>query len=191
MRSTPPQITLVKGTEKERQTQEQLLRLFERYPLDKWRYTEKVRIEEGVIPHSHPVLTLNTRHIDDPEQLLGTYIHEQIHWFCSLAEKNEQLWLAMEEFREMYPGLPVKLPEGCGDEISNYLHFPVNYLECLGLSELLGATEARKVIGRITHYTKIYELVLKDNQRIGEVITRYGLIPPERPPKKKVFIEVT
>ncbi|HYX49972.1 MAG TPA: hypothetical protein VE843_09545, partial [Ktedonobacteraceae bacterium] len=58
--STLPEIVLVKVTEREWKTQEMLLSLFERYALDKWRYTEKVRIEQGVISHSHPVLTLNT-----------------------------------------------------------------------------------------------------------------------------------
>src|SRR5215472_9783943 len=131
--STLPEIALVKGTERERKTQEMLLSLFERYALDKWRYTEKVRIEGRVIPHSHPVLTLNTRHIDDEELLLGTYIHEQLHWFLVLVEKFGNGKRAAKVFREMYPDLPVKLPEGCGSEASNYLHVMVNYLEYCGL----------------------------------------------------------
>ena len=62
--SIPPTVGLVKETDREQQTKEQFLRLFDLYPLNKWRYTEQVQIEEMAIPHSHPVLTLNTRHMD-------------------------------------------------------------------------------------------------------------------------------
>lgn len=188
--SIPPEIILVKSTEKEQQVREQLLRLFERYPLDKWLYTAKVQIEEGAIPHSHPVLTLGTRHISDPRQLLGIYIHEQLHWFLMLAEKFERAKRARDEFRRMYPVLSVKLPEGSGSAFSNYLHIQVNYLEYLGLIELLGAGEARSIIERITtHYTKIYALVLQDNECIGEIMARHNLIPTDNPPQTKSFID--
>ncbi|HKF38391.1 MAG TPA: hypothetical protein VKB35_15955 [Ktedonobacteraceae bacterium] len=187
--SIPPEIILVKDSAKEQQTREQLLRLFERYRLDKWRYTSKIQIEERAIPHSHPVLTLGTQHVNDPGQLLGTYIHEQMHWFLMLAEKFEHAKRARDEFRRMYPVLPVKLPEGCGSAFSNYLHIQINYLEYLGLIELLGAGEGRSVVERITtHYTKIYTLVLQDNERIGKVMTRHNLIPMDSPPQTKSFI---
>lgn len=188
--STSPEILLVKGTENERKTREQCLRLFEQYALDKWFYTERMHIEEGAIPHSHPILTLGTHYMHDTEQLLGAYIHEQIHWFCVLEEKFEPLKHAMETFRESYTDLPISLPEGCGNAFSNYLHIVVCYLEYRGLVELLGAQEAGRVIGRITHYTKIYEIITKDGERIGEVITANGLLPEERPPEEKPFVEV-
>ncbi len=188
--STPPEILLVKGTENERKTREQFLRLFEQYALDKWLYTERMQIEEGAIPHSHPILTFGTQYLHDTEQLLGAYIHEQIHWFCVLEEKFEQLKRVMETFRKWYTDLPISLPEGCGNAHANYLHIVVCYLEYRGLVELLGTQAARKVIGRITHYTKIYELILKDGERIGEVITANNLLPGEKPPEEKSFVEV-
>ena len=188
-RSIPPTITLMKGTSREQQTKEQLLRLFEQYPLDKWRYTERVHIQEGAIPHSHPVLTLNTRHQDDHEQLLGTYLHEQLHWYCTLVEKFEAAKQAMDKFCEFYPDLPVVQPEGCGSAYSNYLHILVNALEYLGLGELLGTKEARKALERKTYYTRIYELVLKEYDQISEVIGRYGLFPPVKPPEEKSFMD--
>ena len=39
------------------------------------------RIETGVIPHSHPVLTLNTQYIDRDTLQIATFVHEQLHWF--------------------------------------------------------------------------------------------------------------
>lgn len=58
--SRVPEITLVNGTPREQQTKDQLLQLLEQYSLDKWLYTEQVQIKERTIPHSHPILTLNT-----------------------------------------------------------------------------------------------------------------------------------
>ncbi len=89
----------------------------------------------------------------------------------------------------MYPDLPTKRPEGCGSERSNYLHIQVNYLEYRGLSDLLGAEKARGVIERIPHYTAIYALVLNDYARINAVMTQHGMIPAERPPEIKRFVE--
>jgi hypothetical protein len=38
-------------------------------------------IKERAIPHSHPVLTLNTRNLDSDDQLLSAFLHEQLHWY--------------------------------------------------------------------------------------------------------------
>lgn len=190
-RSTLPTITLVIGNQREQQTKNQLLHLFEQYQLDKWLYTEQVRIEQGAIPHSHPILTLNTLNTDDVALLLGTYIHEQIHWFCVLTEKIEATEQAIKEFRLLYPSLPVGYPLGCDSEFSNYLHIIVNELEYQGLIELLGAEKARAAFERKAYYVKIYELVVREHEQIAAMLTHYDLILPEMPPKEKVFVEVS
>lgn len=188
--SAPIAITLAKGTVAEQQTREQLLDLLPRYPLDKWRYTEQVRIEEGVIPHSHPILTLNTQYLRDTDHLLTDYIHEQLHWFTLLEGKSQATGRAIEAFRQMYSDLPVKRPEGCGSEFSNYLHVLVCYLEYLGLGELLGADRAREVVGQKRYYTRVYQLALNETARIGEVVRRSDALPAPRPPERKVFRHV-
>ena len=172
---------------------EQLLDLFDRYPLDKWLYTEAVRIEEGVVPHSHPILTLSpqtrgTDYLADSERLLGTYLHEQLHWFLLLEDKVEASKSASAEFRSLYPDLPTERPEGCGSDRSNYLHIQVNYLEYRALRELLGEAEAKAVIARVPYYTAVYALVLRDYEQIGKLMTRYDLIPDEQPPEFKRFV---
>ena len=64
------EISLKNNSQSEIQTKEQLQRLLKTYDLSKWIFTKSVVIEENVIPHSHPVLTLSTRHIKDDELLL-------------------------------------------------------------------------------------------------------------------------
>jgi hypothetical protein len=53
-------ITCVNETPPEIATAERLRALLARYDLRRWRFTDHVRIEDSVIPHSHPVLTLST-----------------------------------------------------------------------------------------------------------------------------------
>lgn len=186
-RSTPVTIDVSDGTADEQQTRELLLHLFNEYPLDKWRYTEAIRIEAGVIPHSHPILTLNTQHKNHPEQLLTDYLHEQLHWFSLLDSKSSVPGQAIAEIRAIYPNLPIALPQGCGSASSNYLHVLICYLEYSGLCELLGVERARAILGQKRYYTAIYAIVLDDTARIAEIVERYGEIPPERPPANKTF----
>ncbi|MCR9212184.1 MAG: hypothetical protein NXI13_00590 [Proteobacteria bacterium] len=61
-----------------------LFKLHDRYDLSRWEYTKKVRIAPYEIPHSHPILTLNSQYAIGPgadeDLILATYIHEQLHW---------------------------------------------------------------------------------------------------------------
>jgi hypothetical protein len=43
-------------------------------------FTQTIVVEKGVIPHSHPILTLNTR-VTDERLILQTLVHEQLHWY--------------------------------------------------------------------------------------------------------------
>lgn len=48
--------------------------------MQRWIRTRDVVVEEKAIPHSHPVLTLNTQYLKNDNALLATFIHEQFHW---------------------------------------------------------------------------------------------------------------
>src|SRR5881397_3222002 len=70
------EIALKHGTPNEARTRDQLQRLLVTYDLSPWFYTKSVVIDERAIPFSHPVLTLHTRHANDDELLLSTFLHE-------------------------------------------------------------------------------------------------------------------
>lgn len=164
-------------TEAERATGAQLLALLARYDLSRWRFTSAVVIERGVIPHSHRILTLNTRHLDDDGLLLATYLHEQLHWF---AETHfEGAMRAIEELRPRYPQPPVGYPDGAEDEFSSYAHYIVCYLEWQALLDVVGAAEAGRIFTfwRVDHYRAIYAAVMDDIEAIGEIITRCVGLP--------------
>jgi hypothetical protein len=170
-------ITLVHDDEPSRATRDQLLRLAAAYPLERWLFTTEVRIEGGVIPHSHPVLTLSTRHVKDDELLLATFVHEQLHWWIS--SRREGTEKAIAELRRLFPTVPVGYPEGGEDERSSYSHLLLCALERQALRELVGELRADQVIDFWTrdHYTWIYKTVRERGFEIGKILRAQGLQP--------------
>lgn len=173
----PPelQIRLEHGSEAEALTRDQLLRLVREYDVGRWLFTRTIRIDERQIPHSHPVLTLHTRHLGDDMHLLSTFIHEQFHWF--VAERDAQRDSAIGEFRAKWPEVPVGDGRGARDEFSTYLHLIVCDMELQGMERLVGRDRAVATLDGITHYRWIYDRVLSD-PAVREVTRRWGFIVP-------------
>ena len=170
------EITLANGTTAEQQTKAQLEKLLAKYDVSKWVFTRKINIEKGQIPHSDPVLTLNTRHLDRDDLLLSTFLHEQMHWF--LASKEEATAAAVAELRQMYPSIPLGFPQGSNDEQGNYEHLIVTFLEYQADKALLGPAQAKNVMAYWSgdHYTWIYKKVLADEARIRAVLQKHALL---------------
>lgn len=174
-------ITLAQGSGDEARAKEQLERLLARHDLSRWIFTRAVVIDEKTrIPHSHPKLTLNTRHLLDDELLLSTFVHEQAHWL--VVQRGKDAEAAMKELRVLFPKIPVGYPEGARGERSNYIHLIVIYLEYRALRELLGELRARQVMEFWTHdhYTWIYKTVLERPRDIGNIAFKHKLVPLPR-----------
>ena len=173
-------ISLAHGSQAEQQTKDQLQRLLAAYDLSKWIFTRSIIIDEQAIPHSHPTLTLHTRHLKDDELLLSTFVHEQLHWF--IMQKDKDAEAAMKELRVLFPKIPVGFPEGSNDETGNYEHLLVVYLEYRADRELLGELKARQVMNfwATDHYTWIYKTVLERTRDVGNIAFKYKLIPAPR-----------
>jgi hypothetical protein len=92
----------------------------------------------GKLPHGHPVLTLHTRHQEDDELLLSTYVHEQVHWL--IEGRKSEAEAAMQDLRQIYPRIPVGCPEGSTE--GYYEHLLVVYLEFWVNQTLLGELAA-------------------------------------------------
>ena len=101
---TKAKITFVE--EEKEKAREQLRRLLTNYVLDPWIFTQRVKIETGVDPYSHPILTLNTDYLDNNEMQLSVFLHEQAHWFVSRSvphrapEDGEEVAI-IRELRQM------------------------------------------------------------------------------------------
>lgn len=178
-RETKLKIALIKGTSPEQATKQQLLNLIQKYDISKWIYTDSIHVEDGmnVIPHSHPVLTLNTRHIKDDELLLATFIHEQFHWYLDLMPKESKA--IYQELIKIFPQVPNTFPAANSDKESTYYHLVVCALEYISLKELLGELKARQLIDfwATDHYTWIYRTVLDQTQVINKVLKKHQLLP--------------
>src|SRR5262249_41578681 len=124
-------------------TKAQLERLIAAHDLRQWTFTREVIIDEKSIPHSHPVLTLHTRHLKQDDELLSTYLHEQLHWF--FTRHPEQTKAAEKELMEMYPKVPAGYPEGANDTESTYLHLLVCRLEQQADRAVLGEQRTAEV----------------------------------------------
>jgi hypothetical protein len=174
------EIRLKNNDAREQQTKLQLERLLATYDVSKWMFTRTILIESGfnVIPHSHPVLTLSTRHLKDDELLLSTFVHEQLHWF--LVQRDKDTESALKEIRVMFPKVPGGGPEGARDEQSTYLHLLVCSLEYMANRELLGELRTKQVMDFWSgdHYTWIYKTVVERRRDIAQILFKYKLTPP-------------
>jgi hypothetical protein len=170
-------ISLKSGSPGEIRTRDQLQRLLTTSDLSKWIFTKSILIDEKAIPHSHPILTLHTRHLKDDDLLLSTFVHEQLHWF--LVQKNKETNEAMKDLRALFPKVPVAFPDGAGDEESTYLHLLVNYLEYRADREILGELRTKQVMDFWSgdHYTWVYKTVLERTRDIGGIAFKHKLIP--------------
>jgi hypothetical protein len=171
------EIKLVHGTLPEQKTRTQLQSLMAKYDLSRWLFTHEINIESQEIPHSHPVLTLNTRHLNQDDLLLSTFIHEQLHWFLDTHENATAA--AVAELRVMYPKIPVGYPDGSNDIEGNYEHMIVISLEYQALKTLLGQPKANEVMVYWSedHYKWLYKKALVDQALLGALVAKYGLIP--------------
>ena len=167
-------IQLAHNSEREIVTEKQLARLLTSYDLHKYTFTHNVIIDERSIPHSHPVLTLHKRHLKSDDQLLSTYVHEQIHWF--LEQHLEQTQAAENDLRKIYTKVP-GFPDGSDDEEGTYLHLITCYLEMQADRELMGPERTSAVMnfGAGDHYRWIYKTVIQDEENIHKVIEQEKL----------------
>jgi hypothetical protein len=166
-------IDLAHNTEREQRTKTQLEHVLTSYDLRKYTFTSRVMIEERAINHAFPVLTLNARFADSPDELLSSYVHEQLHWHLRHHDKQQRD--AVNELQRLYPSAPVGLPEGAETLFSTYGHIVDCYLEIQADRQLIGPERTDAVIRDKGHYTWIYETVLRDEPRIAALVARHAL----------------
>ena len=166
-------IDLAQGSERERQTKTRLEQVIASYDLRRYTFTREVMIEERAINHAFPVLTLNARFANSSDELLSSYLHEQLHWY--LREHNSQQQQTIGELRRMYPNAPVGMPEGAETAYSTYGHLVDCYLEIQADRELIGPNRTDEVIKNKPWYTWIYSTILRDEAKISGVAQEHGL----------------
>jgi hypothetical protein len=80
-------------------------RLIDEHDISNWMFTDRIVVDrEARIPHSHPVLTINTNYRDEDNEILGYIFHEQLHWL--VLSNQSALGAAIREMRDRYPNAP-------------------------------------------------------------------------------------
>jgi hypothetical protein len=157
-------------------TIECIKRLRKQYDICRFEYTNHLRVAPTEMPHSHPVLTLNTQ-LNNPEEILCEYLHEQMHWYetkLGCAGEGSPL---IADLKQRYPQAPVGFPEGANDEYSTYLHLLVNWLEIEAASQFIPRERAEEIARRKHDYRWMYRTVLSDWRRLEELFSSYAIVP--------------
>lgn len=154
-----------------------LIDLRRRFDLAPFEYTKRVRIAPLEIPHSHPMLTLNTW-VHNELGLLSAYLHERMHWYLTWYSHAHPLrWRDL--FRALHDRHPEVPPDAAPDEFSIYLHLVVNWLEIETTSQFMDRDRVVKHARALPFYRWIYRTVIEDGRRLPasttiRVCTRCG-----------------
>lgn len=169
----PVTIQLKHNSEREQRTKVELERILSSYDLREYIFTNKVIVEDGAYAHAFPEITLNTRFLDSDDELLSSFIHEQLHWY--LRDHDVQTKRAIQTLRRFYPTVPVGDPEGAETVYSTYGHLVDCYLEMQADRQLMGPDRTAAVIAHKGHYTWIYKTIIDDEPRIAGIVRSEGL----------------
>ncbi len=161
-------INLITNNQREQKVKEILLKLLSKYDLSRYIITKNINIQSKVIPHSHPILTLNTISFDE-NYILSVFIHEQMHWY--LDSKKKEIKGILIKLKKEYKDVPCKLPYGARNKTSTYLHIIVNFLEYKTISNIIGKQKSKKVILSKPYYIWVYDTVIKDYNKLSKIIT--------------------
>ena len=158
---------------REMQVSSELEEILKKYDVSKYRFTNTVTIEERTMNHAFPDLTLNVHFLGSDDELLSSFLHEQLHWY--LRDHPMQMERAVRELRTLYPKVPVGLPEGADSEYSTYAHLVDCYLEIQADRQIMGPERAEQVVRNKPWYTWIYRTITRDEKTIADIITNNHL----------------
>ena len=167
------------GTPREQAVRDELRDLVRRYDLSRWRFTGQVLIEQGVIPHSHPVLTLNTRASGD--SLVAAYLHEQLHWLLAARHADPRMTAARRQLESRYPDPPGRENGGAADAESTLLHLLLGALQIDALNAVIGTSRTQAVIQSLIDtriYPWAYQTVTHDLGYLLDLCDQAGLRQP-------------
>jgi hypothetical protein len=150
--------------------------LRQQYDLRRFEFAKHVRVAPTEIPHSHPILTLNTQ-LFNPDEILCEYLHEQMHWYEEMSGCAKVESPLIAALKSRYPQAPIEPPEGARDEYSTYLHLLVNWLEIEAASQFLGAKRAQEIAQNKRYYRWIYRTVLSDWPELEALFRVYKIVP--------------
>jgi len=168
-------IKLHSNTDSEKKAKGVIEALAQKYDLSPYIFTKQIVIQSKVIPHSHPILTLNTRQVNEPNRYLGVLLHEEIHRFFEQPSGDGKIESFISKMRAKFPNVPSEAKGGASDVDSTYVHLGVCYYELVALSKLLGEKEATQIFSTEDVYTWVRAQVLANREFIARSLEESGL----------------
>ncbi len=155
-----------------------------RHDLSRYEYTKLVRVVPASATYSHPILTLGTRFTQTEDQLLATYLHEQMHWYLYELGGHDFDPVAsfFDELVRRYPHAPIRLPEGARNFEQTYVHLVVCWLELAATAEFIGRERAFALADTVYGYRWIYRTVLRDWAALEALFVVNGILPIKTAP---------
>jgi hypothetical protein len=163
------------GDPRETRTAAELRDLLASHDVSGLQWTRRVIVEARVVAHSHPVLTLNTRSTGD--DLLATYLHEQLHWWTA---DHPAFGRAISDTRLLWPSVPLIDEGGAASEHLTRLHLIVCHLESREMRLVVGEGRASAVLSRRSRglvYPWVYEQVRCRGDAVDQICTDHRLWP--------------
>ncbi|HYD99315.1 MAG TPA: hypothetical protein VEH84_08025 [Alphaproteobacteria bacterium] len=165
-------IELADGSALARQARACFAALARRHDLRPYLFTGRIRIDPAARPHSHPVLTLNAEHVEEPERFLAVFLNLEMRW-C-LERQTVEPALVEGALRAIFPGLAAGTTAGG----SAPLRLAAAWLEFRALIDLLGRAAAQRVVDTHRHDRRIYDLATRHEIEIGALLQSLGLRLP-------------
>ena len=156
-----------------------LTALRKRHDLTRYEYTRLVRVVPASATYSHPILTLGTRFTGTEDQLLATYLHEQMHWYLYELGGHDHDPIApfFDDLVRRYPDAPTRLPEGARNYEQTYVHLVVCWLELFVTAQFIGRDRAFALADTVYGYRWIYRTVVRDWSQLEALFTQHGILP--------------
>ncbi len=160
-----------------------LAALRRRHDLSPYEFTRIIQIVPAGQTYSHPILTLGTRFAGSEDELLSTYLHEQMHWYLWRygGPDYDPVEPFFDELVRRYPKAPISRPAGGRNYEQTYIHLVVCWLEIAVTARLIGEERAYALCDTHWGYRWIYDTVRRDREALGELLTRHGLWPLKSP----------
>ncbi len=134
-------------------------------------FTHAVAIEEGVVPHSHPILTLNTR-LNDEKLLLKVLVHEQFHWYVQDHQRYSE---CISYLKSKYEDDGEHNKSGTYPN-SYWEHIIVCFNTRNYLTGVLSSEDLDWVYEQWQAYPTLERLIIQDYQAIKIDLEKFGLV---------------
>lgn len=151
--------------------------------------TNTIKIEPHVIPHSHPILTLNTRplsSINVDKVYLQLLVHENLHW---MRKTPMMMTLLSKKYKDDWTK-DSKLRRDLKNKFKSFIeHIIVVFNEINIIKPLLSQREFNNIYFKYSAYKYMNRWVLDNFDRIKEDLTKLKLIWKSRVQKISVEVE--